>query len=258
MTRLPGRGNRTPVRTPALTNEPAALSLPQAAAEPDSLIGIPVTTRPTHQVGRGFISMYTLSFAGGSLVLIAPLLVTLALKVNDLVGIDNAPKNLALITGTGSLLAMLSNPVFGRLSDRTTSRLGMRRPWMLVGLAGGTIGTLIVALAPSIATVLVGWCLAQVFFNALLAAQAAVLPDQVPTSQRGLVSGALGICTPLASVAGTYLVQAVDGHMLAMFLLPCLVGGGSVVAFATRLHDRRRDRNCRPAGDRQRSFHVGL
>jgi MFS family permease len=117
---------------------------------------------------------------------------------------------------------------------------------MLVGLVGGTIGTLIVALAPSIAAVLVGWCIAQVFFNALLAAQAAVLPDQVPTAQRGLVSGALGICTPLASVAGTYLVQAVDGHMLAMFLLPCLVGGAFIVAFTARLRDRRLNPCDRP------------
>jgi MFS family permease len=244
MTRLPG--DRTPGRTPALTNEPPARSLPRAAAVPDSLLGIPVGTRPTHQVGRGFISLYTLSFTGGSLVLIAPLLVTLALKVNDLVGIDNAPENLALITGTGSLLAMVSNPLFGRLSDRTTSRLGMRRPWMLIGLTGGTIGTLIVALAPTIGAVLVGWCIAQVFFNALLAAQSAVLPDQVPTSQRGLVSGALGICTPLASAAGTYLVQAVDGRTVAMFLLPCLVGGAFIVAFTARLRDRRLDPGDRP------------
>jgi MFS family permease len=183
----------------------------------------------------------------------------LELKVNDLVGIDHAPQNLALITGTGSLLSMVSNPVCGRLSDRTTSRLGMRRPWMIVGLVGGTIGTLIVALAPTIAVVLVGWCVAQVFFNALLAAQAAVLPDQVRTSQRGLVSGTLGICTPLASVAGTYLVQAVDGHMLAMFLLPSMVGGGFVVAFATRLRDRRLDPRNRPAWSRRElagSFYV--
>ena len=60
--------------------------------------------------------------------MIAPLLVSLALKVNSLVGIDQAPKNLALVTGVGSLLAMVSNPFFGRLSDRTTSRLGHASP----------------------------------------------------------------------------------------------------------------------------------
>jgi MFS family permease len=54
----------------------------------------------------------------------------------------------------------------------------MRRPWMLIGLTGGTLGTLAVAVAPNIPVVVAGWCIAQVFFNALLAAQAAVLPDQ--------------------------------------------------------------------------------
>ena len=218
---------------------------------PDSGAGRapPVTTaspRRPEPAGWGLISLYTLSFAGGSLVLIAPLLVTLALKVDDLVGIDAAPKSLALVTGAGSLLAMVSNPVFGRLSDRTTSRLGMRRPWMLIGLAGGTVGTVVVALAPSIGVVLVGWCTAQVFFNALLAAQVAVLPDQVPGTQRGMVSGVLGICTPVASVAGTYLVQAFEGHVLVMFLAPCAVGGLLVVVFASRLDDRRLDRADRP------------
>ena len=67
---------------------------------------------------------------------------------------------------------------------------------------------------------LVGWCIAQVFLNALLAAQAAILPDQVPTVQRGLVSGILGVCLPVASVAATYLVQAFEGRQLMMFLAP--------------------------------------
>ena len=87
---------------------------------------------------------------------------------------------------------------------------GMRRPWMLVGLACGCLGILTVAVAPNIAVVLLGWCIAQVSFNALLAALTAVMPDQVPTQQRGVVSGILAICLPVASVAGTFLVQLFD------------------------------------------------
>ena len=73
------------------------------------------------RVGWGFIALYALSYTGGSLLFLAPLLVSLALKVNDLVGIDAAPRNLALVTGVGSLLSIVANPLFGRLSDRTTS-----------------------------------------------------------------------------------------------------------------------------------------
>ena len=200
------------------------------------------------RVGWRFITLYSLSYAGGSLLFLGPLLVSLALKVNDLVGIGDAPRNLALVTGVGSLFAIVSNPLFGRLSDRTTSRLGMRRPWMVVGLVGGAIGTLTVALAPTIAVVLVGWCIAQVFLNALLAAQIAILPDQVPIHQRGLVSGILGVCLPAASVAATYLVQAFDTTQLTMFLAPLLVGGVLVGVFTASLHDRRLDRATRCHG----------
>ena len=117
---------------------------------------------------------------------------------------------------------------------------------MIVGLAGGAIGTLTVALAPTIGVVLVGWCTAQVFLNALLAAQIAILPDQVPTSQRGLVSGILGVCLPAASVAATFLVQAFDVTQLSMFLAPLLLGGVLVGVFTASLHDRRLDPVTKP------------
>jgi MFS family permease len=163
----------------------------------------------------------------------------LALKVNSIQGIQQAPNSLALVTGIGALVAMFGNPLFGRMSDRTSSRLGMRRPWMVIGLVLGSGGILIVALAPDIAVVLVGWCTAQLFFNALLAVQVAVLPDQVPPAQRGIVSGVLGVCLPIASVSGTYVVQLFSGNQLAMFLAPCAIGGFFILLFAATLKDRR-------------------
>jgi MFS family permease len=200
-----------------------------------------------HRIGWGFISLYALAYSSTSLVFLAPLLVSLALKVNTLVGIEQAPRNLALVTGIGSLLAIFANPFFGRMSDRTSSRLGMRRPWMVIGLLGGSLGILTVALAPNIATVLIGWCTAQLFFNALLSAQAAVLPDQVPTAQRGLVAGVLGVCLPIASVSATFLVQLFTGDELATFLAPCAIGGFFILLFAITLRDRRLAKADKPA-----------
>lgn len=214
----------TDVTDPTGTPDALAARLPEQAAG---------------RVGGTFIALYALALASTSLLFIAPLLVTLALKINSLVGIDRAPNSLALVAGVGSLLAMVGNPVFGRLSDRTTSRWGMRRPWMVVGVIGGSIGILIVALAPNVPVVLVGWCTAQLFFNAVLAAQVAVLPDQVPAAQRGLVSGILGVCLPVASVVGTFLVKLFTGSQLAMFLVPCAVGGFFILLFAATLQDRR-------------------
>jgi MFS family permease len=186
-----------------------------------------------------FIALYALAYIGTILLFLAPLLVSLSLKVNDLVGTDRAPNNLSLVAGVGAFLAMFANPFFGKLSDRTTSPLGMRRPWMVIGLLGGSAGILVVAVAPNIGVVLVGWCIAQVFLNALLASLIAVLPDQVPVVQRGRVSGVLGICLPIASVSGTYVVQLFTGNTLAMFMAPCVIGGFFILLFTATLKDRR-------------------
>jgi len=199
-----------------------------------------------HRVGWGFMSLYTLAFMSTNLVFLAPLLVTLPLRVNSLVGIKQAPSSLALVAGIGALVAMFGNPFFGRMSDRTSSRLGMRRPWMVIGLLGGTVGILMIALAPNIAVVLVGWCIAQLFFNALLAALIAVLPDQVARAQRGLVSGVLGVCLPIAAVSGTFLVKLFTGNPIATFLVPCVIGGFFILLFAVALKDRRLARASRP------------
>jgi MFS family permease len=208
---------------------------------------LPPEPQELPRVGWRFISLYTLALMGTSLLFLAPLLVTLSLKVNSLVGTQHAPSSLALVAGIGSLVAVFANPLFGRMSDRTSSSWGRRRPWMVGGLAGGCLGILVVALAPTVGVVLVGWCLAQLCFNALLAVMMAVLPDQVPVNQRGVVAGLLGVCLPVASVAGTFVVKLFAGNQLAMFLGPCAIGGFFVLLFAVTLRDRRLDRADRPA-----------
>jgi MFS family permease len=211
------------------------------------------------RVGWGFVILYALAYTGTCLLFLAPILVSLALKVNDLVGIDQAPAGLALIASVGALAAMVANPLFGRLSDRTTSGLGRRRPWMLAGLAVGSVAMLGVAVAPTIGLVLAGWCVAQLAFNAILAAMVAVLPDQVPAEQRGVVSGILGVCVPIASVAGTFLVKVFAPDLLGMFAMPCLVAAVAIVTFAAVLDDRPHAAADRPAWSLRelaRTFYV--
>ncbi|HYN71640.1 MAG TPA: MFS transporter, partial [Nakamurella sp.] len=233
--------------TPAAHRQPAPTAGLERVAHRTAARAAPETTSPAmHRVGWGFISLYALAYMGTCLLLLAPLLVTLALKINSLVGIERAPNSLALVTGTGALLALVGNPFFGRMSDRTSSRLGMRRPWMVIGLLGGSLGILVVALAPSVPVVLAGWCIAQLFLNALLAALMAVLPDQVPEVQRGLVAGVLGICLPIASVSGTLVVQLFTGNAIGMFLVPCAIGGFFIVLFAVTLNDRRLAKTDKP------------
>jgi MFS family permease len=208
------------------------------AADASSPAPSPVTWR--------FVALYALAYTGTVLLFLAPALVSLALKVNVLVGIDRAPVSLALIASVGALVAMFGNPLFGRLSDRTTSALGRRRPWLIGGLVVGSVGILVVAVAPSVPVVLLGWCIAQLAFNAVLAALFAVIPDQVPGAQRGQVAGILGVCMPVASVVGTFLVKLFAPNLVAMFVAPCAVGGFFILLFAMTMRDQRHDRAQQP------------
>ena len=237
----PSEGN--PTEHPQL---PPTTGLAGSAYRTTAAAALDPESPAPHRVGWGFIALYALAYIGTILLFLAPLLVSLSLKINSLVGIEQAPNSLALVAGSGALLAMFANPFFGRMSDRTSSRLGMRRPWMVIGLVGGSLGVMLVAVAPSIPVVLVGWCVAQLFFNALLAALVAVLPDQVPVSQRGLVSGVLGVCLPIASVSGTFVVQLFTGNQLAMFAGPCAIGGVFILLFVFTLPDRRLSKADRP------------
>ncbi|MBU6257832.1 MAG: MFS transporter [Burkholderiales bacterium] len=191
---------------------------------------------PRARVAFPFVATYALAYFSIFLALLTPVVVTLALRVAQ---IDPAHKesSLSWILGAGAAVAMVANPVAGLFCDRTTSRLGMRRPWLVGGLAVGMLGLYLVATG-GLALIGLGWCIAQLGYNAVLAAIVAILPDQVPEAQRGSVSGVLGICLQLGIVAGVFLTQYTAGSTVAMFMVPAAIGALLVLALVAVLRDR--------------------
>ena len=74
-------------------------------------------------------------------------MVSMAIKVIRVVGPENATTAQGLILGVGAFAALLANPIFGRLSDRTMSRFGRRRPWMVGGSLALAACLLLISLA---------------------------------------------------------------------------------------------------------------
>lgn len=188
---------------------------------------------------------YAAAYAGTWLAILTPIMVTLALRTRELEP-QNAEYWLSLVLAVGALSALVSNPVAGWLSDRTTSSWGMRRPWLIGGAVCGALSLWLVASAHSIGWLLVAWCLTQVSFNAVLAPLAALLPDQVPATQRGTVAGIIGITTPIGQVGGTYLTRALSGDMAAMLVVPAIVCLVLVLVLALSLPDRQLSRDKAP------------
>ncbi|MFI0776868.1 MFS transporter [Streptomyces sp. NPDC021212] len=193
------------------------------------------------EVNGVFIALFILAYIGLWIALCTPASVTLSLRVADL---DPAGKSdsLSTIAGAGAFCALVANPVFGRLSDLSTSRWGRRRPYILGGMVLGFGALLVMGTAPNLFVLGLGWCLAQVLFNAALAAATALLPERVTDRYRGRVSGLMGTTTQIGIVSGTFLVQFTGTDNLWMFLAPGLLGLAMTLVFVCYLKELPRSR----------------
>jgi MFS family permease len=86
-------------------------------------------------------------------------------------------------------------------------------------------------------------------YNAVLAAMVAIVPDQIPASQRGTVVGILGVCMPVGQIVGTYLVQLLAANTVLALLVPGTIGLVGVLTLAVVLPDTPlvRNESSRPA-----------
>ncbi|UQA95463.1 MFS transporter [Streptomyces halobius] len=192
----------------APTAGPSATAVPSALAEPSA------------RVGRGWTA--ALSLANGAIWAgwYGPIQILLALQAAEVAPPGTAKETvLAWVTGCGAAISLLTNPLFGALSDRTTSRYGRRTPWILAGVLGGAAALTLLASARTVPLMVLGWCLVQLTLNAAFAAVTAAVPDRVPHRQRGTVGGWLGAAQILGVLAGTALATLAGG--LAAGYLAC-------------------------------------
>jgi MFS family permease len=182
----------------------------------------------------GFIAVYAFAYAALWLALLTPAIITLALRVRQLAP-GNTAEPISRVLMAGAIVALISNPICGALSDSTHSRFGRRRPWLVGGVICGCASLAWIGVAPTINMILLGWCAAQLSFNAVLAAMVAIVPDRVPAAQRGTVVGVLGICMPIGQITGTYLVQQLSENMTLALVVPGLIGIAGVAALLSVL-----------------------
>ncbi|GHG54948.1 MFS transporter [Sinomonas cellulolyticus] len=216
-----------------------------AAAVPSSPAG---ALLPERKASGAVVATMVLARFGWAFAIQVPLVASLALKAQSLVGPDQAVGALGAVTSVGAFVAFVANPVFGRLSDRTRGRFGRRRPWLVVGAVGLLLALLGIAFAPSVLMLGAAWIGAQVFANAYAAPHTATLSDQVPPVQRGFVSGLTGVLQNVAILAAAYTTQFFSQDQLMLALVPGVIGLILMVLFAFVLPDRQLTHRPAPEG----------
>ncbi|MFD4600711.1 MFS transporter [Streptomyces sp. NPDC058464] len=136
------------------------------------------------------------------LTVLTPIILVLPDRVGDLTP-DSKSTNLSIVLGFGALAGLVANPLVGWFSDRSVSRFGMRRPFLLGTSVAAAAGLLVIAAAGSIPVLTLGWCITAGAANGMMAVLYALLPDHIPVQRRGFVSGLFGMTQAAAGVIGT-------------------------------------------------------
>ncbi|HLZ56811.1 MAG TPA: MFS transporter [Ktedonosporobacter sp.] len=165
-------------------------------------------TAPSQSVTLGFQLLLCLA---NMACWICVLPVGLILLPTQIAALDPVHKisNLAIITAVGALAALITNPIAGALSDRTTSPLGRRKPWLIAGTLLSALTLVTMAHTAGFVALVIAWGVFHVAINVLLAALSAVVPDQVPVQQRATVSAITSLALPVGSVLGSLLITKI-------------------------------------------------
>lgn len=172
------------------------------------------------EVRIGAWQYVALGLAMGGLFAIwgAGLQVLLPEQVSLIVGSANKAATLGLVTGIAAIVAMVSQPIIGVLSDRTRSRLGRRNIWVLGGSLAAAGIMLLVGHITTIPLLIIVWCGMQAAGNAIQTALTATIPERFPISKRGTVSSVSGIGTMFGSFLGVA-IAGLGGSLAAGYVI---------------------------------------
>ena len=109
----------------------------------------------------------------------------------------------SFLKSLGTLVAVIWQPIVGGISDRTVTRWGRRRPFIVSGTAGDLLFLAGIALAGNYWWIVVFYFLLQFASNTAQAPYQGLLPDVVPETQRGEASGYYGVANLVGIASGT-------------------------------------------------------
>lgn len=181
---------------------------------------------PLRRVNGGWIALFATAWLGVWMAQLTPVQLLLPMQVEArIVATAWQDKVIAfgIISGIAGVFALVAYPLTGWLSDRTTGRLGRRRPWIAAGTVLFAVSLVLLGQQDSIVGIGVWWTATLVGFCVLTAALTATISDQVPVGQRGFVSGWISAPQAVGTILGILLVSVLALGLLAGYQLMALL-----------------------------------
>jgi len=180
---------------------PTAVVLPPAAEQTADVTGaakIPAETEEKFPLGKAI--NYSVANLGSSIFYgLFNFAMPLYLR-----GYGLPPWLIGLLANERSFVGAFVQPVVGRISDRTRTRFGKRRPFFLVGIPIVCLGLWLLAYHPDLWPMLSIVAVLAFFLAVAWDPYMALMADIFPVSQRGRVGGITnGVASSLGAIAFT-------------------------------------------------------
>jgi len=168
---------------------------------------------PQRAVTGAWVAAFAAAWLGVWMAQLGPFQVLLPVQVDAEIGKPqdwtDSVVAFGIVSGIAGAAAIIAFPVTGFLSDRTTSKLGRRRPWVLGGAALFAASLVALGFVHGIVLIAVFWSLTIVGFCVLASALTALISDLVPVRQRGFVSGWMSAPQAVGIILGVLLITEV-------------------------------------------------
>lgn len=119
---------------------------------------------------------------------------------------------IGLLANERAFVGALAQPAVGRLSDRTRTKLGRRRPFFLVGVPLMALSLFVLALRPDFWIMLTIMSIGSFFLAVAQDPYIALLADLFPEKHRGKVGGLLGLTTALGIIVFALMASQLWEH----------------------------------------------
>lgn len=148
-------------------------------------------------------------------------------KISEIDPVNKVPLVMMFST-VAMIVALFSNIALGACSDRTRTRFGKRKPWIIGCSILSCLVLLIYSRAETIPVMLAWWCVYEFVVNGVAAAIVAQLSDRVPARWRGTASSAYGLGQTIGGQAGILVAAQFLGDVtlgVEVFAAIALIGG---------------------------------
>ena len=187
--------------------------------------------------GGGFLALLGFATLGAYMATLVAAVLTLSLKAAQ-IDPAHATTVLSIAVGVSALFALVGFPVFGRLSDRTTSRLGRRRPYLLLGALLIAVGAVLTLAATNTVLLTAAHVVTTLGATSAIVAATSLIPDKFGPDRRGPASALVGLGAPLGALVGLFIAQLVAPNLAAMILLPAGLAFVAIALLAVLLRER--------------------